>query len=98
TLATAALGPRSLSITTPGGTSNELTINVSATLPPPTLTSVTPNSGHIGQSFPITFIGTNFGGPMSVDGGFGVGIGSLVATDTNTVNGFISVLSNATLG
>ena len=54
----AAVGPRMVTVTTAGGTSAPQGFTVS--LPPPTLTSVSPNQGIRGVTVAVTLTGTNF--------------------------------------
>ena len=54
----AVVGPRTVTVTTAGGTSGPQGFTV--TLPPPTLTSVSPNQGIRGATVAVTLAGTNF--------------------------------------
>src|SRR4029079_10444510 len=60
----AALGPRDVAVTTPGGTSNVLVFTV--LVPPPTLTSISPVSGTQQSTANITLTGTNFVSALTV--------------------------------
>jgi Coenzyme PQQ synthesis protein D (PqqD)/IPT/TIG domain len=51
-------GPRTVTVTTAGGTSGAQTFAIN--LPPPTLSSVSPNQGTLGTTVPVTLTGTNF--------------------------------------
>jgi len=94
----AVLGPRTFSITGHGGTSNAVTLNVREALAPPTLTSITPNFGRVGELTQVTLKGTNFGGPISFSGSGLSQYGLLTVVDENTIIGTIQILPNATLG
>ena len=74
----AVVGPRTVTVTTAGGTSvpQGFTIN----LPPPTLTSVAPNQGTRGTTVAVTLTGTNF-----VAGATVVNVSGADATATNVV-------------
>ena len=74
----AVAGPRTVTVTTAGGTSvpQGFTIN----LPPPTLTSVAPNQGTRGTTVAVTLTGTNF-----VAGATVVNVSGADATATNVV-------------
>ena len=54
----AAAGPRTVTVTTAGGTSGGQTFTIN--LPAPTLTSVSPNQGLQGTTVAVTLTGTNF--------------------------------------
>jgi Glycine rich protein/IPT/TIG domain len=54
----AVIGPRIVTVTTAGGTSTPQGFTIS--LPPPTLTSVSPNQGIRGETVLVTLTGTNF--------------------------------------
>jgi hypothetical protein len=85
--AAAAPGPRAVTVTTVRGTSGAQTFTV-VTPPPPTLTSVSPNSGVRGTTVTQTLTGTNF-----VEGaGLTVSVGSLTVPSANvTVNSSTSL-------
>ena len=76
----AVAGPRIVTVTTAGGTSAPQGFTI--TLPPPTLTSVSPNQGIRGETVAVTLTGTNFdAGATTVTAG-GVGV-----TATNVIVG-----------
>ena len=56
--ANAATGAANVTVTTSGGTTGAATFTVNAAAP--TLTSVSPSSGVVGNSVPVTLTGTNF--------------------------------------
>ena len=55
---TAALGPASVTVATPGGISAAVTFTV--TPPGPVISSISPASGTLGASVPVTLTGANF--------------------------------------
>ncbi len=57
----ATVGARAVAVVTPSGTTNTLSFGVTAPLPP-TLTSITPNSGVIGTSVNVSIVGANLTG------------------------------------
>jgi serine protease len=64
--ATAALGPREATITTPGGASNSIVFTILP--PPPTLTSIGPSSGVQQSTANVTLTGTNFVQGLTIQG------------------------------
>ena len=74
----AVVGPRAVTVTTAGGTSAPQGFTIS--LPPPTLTSVSPNQGLRGTTVAVTLTGTNF-----VAGATVVNVSGADATATNVV-------------
>ena len=74
----AAPGPRTVTVTTAGGTSTPRAFTIS--LPPPTLTSVAPNQGTRGTTVAVTLTGTNF-----VAGATVVNVSGADATASNVV-------------
>jgi hypothetical protein len=74
----AAVGARTVTVTTAGGTSGGQTFTINP--PAPTLTSVAPNQGTRGTGVAVTLTGTNFVGAPTV----AVGGGGVTVT-TNTV-------------
>ena len=64
----AATGAQNVTVTTSGGTSGAQAFTVN--LAPPTLTSISPNSGVQGQGVAVTLTGTNFvaGATIGVSG------------------------------
>ncbi len=82
--AAAALGPREVSVTTPGGTdkkSGAFTVEA-ATPPPPAITSVAPPSGLQGQSLTVVVSGTSLTGAGDMTFGQGISVtGSSVDSD-----------------
>ena len=82
----AADGPRAVTVTTAGGTSGPQAFTIN--LPPPTLTSVSPNQGTQGTTVAVTLTGTNF-----VVGATTVTVGGGGVTVTNVVVGSATSLT-----
>ena len=75
-----ASGSGKFTVSTPAGTSNA--VSFSATALPPTLTSISPNSGAAGASVPVSLSGTNFvSGATNVNAG-----GGITANSVNVIN------------
>jgi len=92
---TAALGPRTVTITSPTGTSNGVTFTVVAR----TLTSISPNSGIRGTSFPVTLTGTSLTGVTTVTvSGSGVTASAVTVVSDTTVTATFTILSTAAVG
>jgi hypothetical protein len=87
--ATAALGPRPVTVRTVAGTSNALSINVLP--PPPTLTSIMPSSGAQQSTIDnVTFVGTNFISGMTIQAG-PINITQLNVIGTTTATATVAV-------
>jgi len=93
---TAALGPRTVTVTTSTGTSNGVTFTVVAR----TLTSISPNSRvRGGTSFPVTLTGTSLTGVTAVTvSGTGVTASAVTVVSDTTVTATFTILSTATVG
>jgi uncharacterized protein (TIGR03437 family) len=78
--ASASLGAGNVTVTTSAGTTTGVSFTVTA---PPTLTSITPNSGTAGTSVSVTLTGTNF-----VTGG-----GTLVKVSSGAAVSSVNVIS-----
>jgi hypothetical protein len=93
----AALTARTVSITTPGGTSGTVTFTVIAP-PPPTLTSIAPTQGTHGTNVPVTLTGTNLTGvtAVKVSGGDIIVSGISVVSST-TVTATFAIPATAPL-
>src|SRR4029077_6969943 len=74
--ANAATGAQNITVTTSGGTSSPQTFTLN--LAPPTLTSISPNSGLQGQGVAVTLTGTNF------ISGAAIGVSAAGITVSNT--------------
>ena len=98
--AKATSGPRNVTVTTTGGTSNALPFTVNALPPPeaPTLTSVSPNEELRGETVAVTLTGTNFVvGATTVNvGGGGVTVNNVVVgSSTSLTASFVIDLTAA---
>jgi hypothetical protein len=104
----AALGDRTVSVTSAGGTSGTVTFTVTAPPPPPALSGISPANGGRGLSVSVTLTGTNLTGATSVNvtraggggGGFnnGVNVSNIVVDSTGThLTATFTIDSNATI-
>ncbi len=92
----AAEGPRTVTVTTAGGTSAPRVFTIN--LPPPTLTSVAPNQGFRGETVAVTLTGTNFvaGATTVAVGGGGVTVANVVVgSSTSLTASFVLDLAAA---
>ena len=92
----AAVGPRTVTVTTAGGTSAPQGFTIS--LPPPTLTSVSPNQGIRGTTVAVTLTGTNFvvGATTVAVAGGGVTVTNvIVGSSTSLTASFVLDLAAA---
>ena len=71
-----------------GATSTAFTINN----PAPTLTTISPTSGNLGQTLPVVFTGTNFIAGVST-----VSLGADITVNTVTVNSSTQITANVTI-
>ena len=97
---TATLGAQNVTVGTGGGNSNALTFTVNQP-PPPTLTSIAPNTGVRGTSVPVTLTGTNFttaGTTVAVLGGSGVTISGVSVVSSTSITATFILSNTATLG
>jgi len=92
----AGLGPHTVRVVTPGGTSNGVTFTVQG----PTLTSISPTSGNRGTTVPVTINGQFLMGATAVTiSGTGVTANSVSATVGGTqVTANFTIAANAALG
>lgn len=74
-------------------------IELAVVVPPPTLTSVTPNSGVQGTAVPVTLVGSNFttGSTITVSGN-GVGVGNIAFVDSSHLTATFIITPNAGIG
>jgi hypothetical protein len=92
---TATLSARTVSVTTPGGTSNTVTFTVQA---PPTLTSIAPNTGARSTVVPVTLTGTNLTGTTAVTvSGTGVTVSAITVVSATSVTATFTIAADATL-
>jgi uncharacterized protein YjbI with pentapeptide repeats len=92
--ATAALGPRSITVTTAGGTSNAMTYTINP--PTPTLTTIAPLTGVTGTSVAVTLTGTNLAGATLIPGA-GITATGLVASATQ-ITATLNIAATAAQG
>ena len=94
----AADGFRSVTVTTAGGTSGARIFTIN--LPPPTLTSVSPNQGTSGSTVAVTLTGTNFvvGATTVVVAGGGVTVANVVVGSATSLTANFVVDAAATAG
>jgi hypothetical protein len=92
---TTAPGVRTISVTTPGGTSG----TVAYTLTGPTLTAIAPATGALGTSVPITLSGTGLTGATAITvSGTGITVGSLTVVNSTTITATFTINATAALG
>jgi hypothetical protein len=93
-------GARTVSVTTPNGTSNS--VNFAVVNPQTaTLTSVSPNTGAQGASVGVTLTGTNFTAGSSVavaGGGGGVSVSGVTVVNSTTITATFVIGSSAGIG
>ena len=93
---TAAAGATTVGLTI-GGTNYSTIFNVVAAAP--ALTSVTPASGVVGTTFPVTFAGTNLTGATAVTSGNAGVSGTITGTPTSgSVSASITITGSAATG
>jgi hypothetical protein len=94
----AATGSRSVTVTTPNGTSNALTFTITATAVPQ-ITSLNPSIGRHGETVSLTISGTNLGGATAVTftPSAGITVSGIQATATQ-VTCSVGISSSATTG
>jgi hypothetical protein len=68
--------------------------------PPPTLTSISPNSGNRGYSYSVTFTGSGFasGGAVTLNTPAGITASNLVVGGDTSVTATLTIAKTATLG
>ena len=99
--AAAALGARTVTVTTAGGTSGGQAFTINAPAPvAPTLTSVSPNQGTLGTTVAVTLTGTNFvvaATTVNVSGS-GVTVNNVVVGSTTSLTASFVLDPAAALG
>jgi len=91
--ALAGQNARTVSVTTPNGTSNTVTFTVVA----PTLTSIAPSTGNRGAVVPVTLTGTNLAGATGVNvSGTGVTVSGVTVVNPTTVTATFTIAAGAT--
>lgn len=93
----AVTGPTEVTVTTSGGTSAPVSFYVYP--PPPTLTSIRPNSGTVGSTVWVDLAGTNFapGATVSVSNP-GVTVGDVSVPDPFDIAAMFTIAANAVPG
>ena len=95
--ANAATGAQNVTVTTSGGTSGAQPFTVNPA--PPTLTSISPNSGVQGQSVPVTLTGTNFvAGATIALSGAGITVSSTTVVSATQITATFTIAANAATG
>jgi hypothetical protein len=99
---TATTGPRNVTVTNPDTQTGTLTNGFSvtaATAPPPSVGSVSPNSGAQGQSLPsVTITGSNFQSGATCSFGAGISVNSCGFVSSTQLTANITISSTATVG
>jgi 6-phosphogluconolactonase (cycloisomerase 2 family) len=95
--ANAPLGWRQVKVTTPGGVATGDSVQI--VLAAPFLASITPSSGGLGVTVPVTLAGENFrtGATISVSG-TGVTAGAVTVASSTSIQSTLIVAPGATLG
>jgi hypothetical protein len=88
-------GPKALTVRTESGSSNSVpfTLEIPA---PPAMTSITPNTGPMGASFPVTIKGNNFVAGIAGTSGVSVRIGAEIDTRINVTSAQIVDVTTVT--
>src|SRR4029077_9445382 len=95
--ANAATGAESITVKTSGGTSSAQPFTVN--LAPPTLTSISPNSGVQGQSVSVTLTGTNFvAGATIALSGAGITVSGTTVVSATQITATFTIAGSATTG
>jgi len=93
----AAMGARSVFVTTPGGTSS-LPDGFIVKQALPVITSLSPNQGSQGATLDITITGNNFNGAGEVRFGPGVAVNRFRVASANEIVANVTVIAGATPG
>jgi|GEM_PF-764540 len=96
--ANASVGQHSISVTTAGGTSGNVSFSVTAAVSTPTLTSIAPNSGAQGAAVNVTLMGTGFVSPLTVNGGSGISASNVVVVSSTQATATLSIAASASVG
>ena len=97
----ATLGVRTVTVTNPDTQTGSLVGGFTVTavvLPPPTLTSVTPNGGAQGQTLSTTLVGTNFVSGVLCTFGTGITVNSCTFTSATALTAGVSIAGLASVG
>src|SRR4029077_16029787 len=96
--ANAATGAQNITVTTSGGTSNPQIFPVNLLLPP-TLTSISPNSGVQGQGVAVTLTGTNFAAGATIGvSGAGITVSNTTVVSATQITATFTIAANAATG
>jgi PKD repeat protein len=100
--ATATVGVRNVTVTNPDAQNATLTSGFSVTaavLPPPSLSSVTPNTGAQGQNLTsVSITGSNFQNLATCSFGAGITVNSCAFTSATQLTANLSISATATVG
>ena len=96
--AAASVGPRIVTVTTPGGSDTAGFTVIEFTPVIPTLTSVTPDNGEQASSFNLTFAGSALAGVSAVISPNPEISATIVSTSSTSVVANISISASATVG
>ncbi|HLF26430.1 MAG TPA: fibronectin type III domain-containing protein [Anaerolineae bacterium] len=97
--ASAATGARTVSVTTPGGTSNTLPFTVNPAIPAPSLTSLAPLSAAQGSTLSLTLNGTNLANASAINFTPSTGITiSNLSSSASQVTATVMIAASATTG
>jgi hypothetical protein len=96
---TTTTGPRDVTVTTSGGTSNASVFTVNDTTLP-TITSITPPNGNRGQTVNITVTGTNFVSNATFInvGGNGIGVTAVNVSSVTSLTATLLISTGASTG
>ncbi len=92
--ATAGANARTVSVTTPGGTSNTVTFTVTTT----SLSSINPASGMRGTSVNVTLTGSGLTGATSLTAGGGIAVSAMTVVNDTTVTAKFAIANGAGAG
>jgi PKD repeat protein len=100
---TATIGARNVTVTNPDGqigtSTNGFSVTSSGPSPPPTVSSVSPNSGAQGQNLPtVTITGSNFQTGATCSFGAGITVNSCAFGSSTQLTANITISSTASLG
>jgi hypothetical protein len=96
--ASATLGPRNVSVTTPGGTGT-LASGFTVVAPTrPAVTGVSPSQGTQGQNLVVIITGTNFSGATVVSFGKGITVNSFSVNSSTQISASVTIANNAKVG
>jgi hypothetical protein len=94
----AATGPRAVSVTTSGGTSNTLNFDVTPGAVAPTLSSLSPDFGVRGTVTSVTLSGSDFVSGATVDAGAQITVQNVAVVNSTTITADFHIPASATTG